>query len=101
MYEDRINEETFNIVGQTNDVLGSLSISIALCFLIIGLLVCYTTVMRVVTEQSRLIGTQKALGFYTREIRRTFIFYTLFMSLLGSVFGILLGYLFFQPFASN
>ncbi|MBQ0125388.1 MAG: ABC transporter permease, partial [Clostridiales bacterium] len=63
--------------------------SMAGLFVIIGLLVCFFTVSRIVYESSVLIGTKKALGFTEREITRTYLLYAGFAAVIGSVCGAL------------
>lgn len=47
---------------------------------------------RVVKKQRVQIGTLKALGFSDKKIALHYVSYVLFISLLGSIFGIILGY---------
>lgn len=71
-------------------VLNNLKWSLATLFLLIGFLVCYCTITRLVYSQSVLIGSMKSYGFTEGEIYKRFFFYTGFAYLIGSVFGIIL-----------
>ena len=61
-------------------------------FIFIALLSVITTMTRVVKKQRVQIGTLKALGFSDKKIALHYVSYVLFISLLGSIFGIILGY---------
>ena len=56
--------------------------TVGLLFLIVGLLVCYSAVYRLVYEQTKKIGTKKALGFFNREVTISYLLYAGFATLL-------------------
>lgn len=60
-------------------------------FLAIALLSVITTMTRVVKKQKLQIGTLKALGFKKHKILMHYIGYGFFISIIASIFGILLG----------
>ena len=60
-------------------------------FLFIALLSVITTMARVIKKQKLQIGTLKALGFKNRKVVLHYIGYAFWVSLLGSICGILLG----------
>ncbi len=60
-------------------------------FLIIGLLICYGSIIRMVYEQTYLIGTKLAMGISVREIRIQYCIYTGLAISLGCIFGTFLG----------
>ena len=59
-------------------------------FLLVAMLVCLTTMTRMVEEQRTQIGTMKALGYGKGAILAKYIVYSAFASVSGSVFGIAL-----------
>ena len=61
-------------------------------FLFIAMLSVITTMNRVVKKQRIQIGTLKALGFKDSKILRHYISYGFWISLFGSIAGIILGY---------
>lgn len=61
-------------------------------FIFIAFLSVITTMTRVVKKQRMQIGTLKALGFSDKKIALHYVSYGFFISLLGSIFGIILGY---------
>ncbi len=60
-------------------------------FLFIAMLSVITTMTRVVKNQKLQIGTLKALGFSKSRISKHYISYGFYISLLASIFGIILG----------
>ena len=74
-----------------------LSITFALLFVVVGELVIYATVGRMIEDQRKLLGTTKALGFFNREIALKYILYGVSGTLLGILVGILLGAFGIQP----
>lgn len=60
-------------------------------FLAIAILTMVTTMHRIATKEKLQIGTLKALGFKNRRILRHYTFYGLFIGLIGTGIGALLG----------
>lgn len=56
-------------------------------FLIIGLLICYGSIIRMVSDHSYLIGTKLAMGINANEIRLQYCLYTGLAILFGDIFG--------------
>ena len=61
-------------------------------FLAIAVLTMVTTMHRIATKEKTQIGTLKALGFKNRRILRHYTSYGLFIGIVGTAFGIALGY---------
>lgn len=66
--------------------------SMAALFVIVGLLVCYSVISRIVNDQTINIGTKKALGFTRAQITIYYLSYTGIAVLLGCFLGLILGY---------
>ena len=77
--------------------LTSLSSTFALMFVIIAALVIYASVGRMVDEQSVLVGTTKALGFYNREVLLKYMVFGVLGTVAGALLGILLAWCVLQP----
>lgn len=60
-------------------------------FFLLAVMVCLTTMTRMVEENRGEIGTLKALGYGNLQIARKFIVYASLASISGSVLGILIG----------
>ena len=70
-----------------------MGMTFSLVFILVGALVIFTTVSRIVEEQRKLIGTEKALGLFYREILFKYLFYGVSGTVLGTLLGLLVGYL--------
>ncbi len=78
-------------VSTFSEVTGNLSISMAALFVIVGLLVSYFAVSRIVNEQITQIGTKKALGFRRREITTSYLWYSGIAVVVGGILGGIIG----------
>ena len=80
-------------VSTFSGVTNNLSISMAALFIIVGLLVSYFAVSRIVREQITQIGTKKALGFRQGEITTSYLWYSGIAVLAGAIIGAIVGFL--------
>ena len=60
-------------------------------FLLVAVLVCVTTMTRLIEEKRTEIGTLKALGYSNISIVTKFVIYALIAAILGSIIGTVLG----------
>ena len=82
------------VYAETNsDKLASLSMSFSSIFLVVGALVIYATIGRMVEQHRKLIGATKAMGLYNREIFAKYLFFACTAALLGVGLGIFLAWL--------
>lgn len=84
------------IIGSGN--LKSLEMTFSLLFVLVGALVIYATISKMIDEQRTLVGTTKALGFFNREIFAKYLLFGLSATILGALLGILLARFVFEPF---
>lgn len=70
-----------------------LSYSLALIFLMVAIVVCYASIVRMIDDQKILIGAQKALGFQTKEILAHYLKYNTLCAALGIFIGFTCGVL--------
>ena len=91
MVMERKNNIAFATTKQLLDIVQTFRYSLALVFFVVSLMVCYSSVSRMVDNSVRRIGTQKALGFYDGEILRHYLLYVAFAVILGGILGALLG----------
>ena len=75
------------------DKLSSLSMSFSTIFLVVGVLVIYATISRMVEQQRRQIGVNKAMGLFNREIFAKYLVFACGAVLLGVGLGVLLSWL--------
>lgn len=78
-------------MGVVMDSVEKLRYTMAALFVVVGLLVCYSAVSRIVYDQITRIGTKKAMGLTGREITLSYLAYSGFAVLIGSVIGVLAG----------
>ena len=81
-----------NDIKNVSDMGGTL----AFVFVLVGALVIYATVGRIIEEQRNLVGASKALGLYNREIFMKYLLFGVTATAIGGVGGILVGYLIIQ-----
>jgi len=86
---DRGDNVSFAMYKNNADGLGKLGFSFAFVYIVVALMVCYSSIGRMVTKQKNLIGTQKALGFTYREILWQYISYSWVCTFWGCLWGIL------------
>lgn len=77
--------------GMNAEKIGAIGKVFPVIFFIVAILVCLTTMTRMVEEERTEIGTLKALGYTDGQVARKFILYCLLASVLGSAFGAVLG----------
>lgn len=68
-------------------VFGELRYSLCGLFVIVGVLVCFFAVSRNVFEQTKLLGTKKALGFYNHEMYAALLLFSALAVLIGILMG--------------
>ncbi|MDO4745740.1 MAG: hypothetical protein Q4B18_04205 [Bacillota bacterium] len=73
------------------DVTDNMRFSMAALFIIIGLLVSYSAVSRIVHDQQLYIGTKKALGMRRKEITASYLAYSGGAVIIGSILGLIIG----------
>ena len=79
------------MVNQFGELAESLRFSMAALFIIIGLLVSYSSVSRIVRDQIVSIGTKKALGLRGKEITLSYLAYSGMAVIAGGILGLLAG----------
>ena len=67
----------------------SLEGTFALLFILVGALVIFATVSKMVDEQRTQVGTTKALGFFNREVFAKYLSFGVTATVLGAALGIL------------
>ena len=68
----------------------NLSMTMALLFVVVGLLVTYSAISRIVNDQITQVGTKKALGMRVGEVASLYLMYAGVAVFLGSVVGTIL-----------
>ena len=78
---------------ENSNKLSSLSMSFSTIFLVVGALVIYATIGRMVEQQRTIIGATKALGLYNREVFAKYLYFACTATLIGTGLGIILAWL--------
>ncbi len=87
--------------GNAADRMDAISKVFPIIFVIVAILVCFTSIGRLVDEQRSYIGTMKALGYSKRFIVLKYLIYASLASLIGGIIGILIGFTLFPSFLAN
>lgn len=95
---DRSGNSGYSEYGENADRINNIASVFPVFFILVAALVCLTTMTRMVEEQRSQIGTLKALGYTNGQIISKFMFYALSATVLGALFGALVGQKLF-PFA--
>ena len=69
-----------------------LAVMFPIIFVIVALLILLTTMTRIVNRQRTQIGTLKAIGFENRPLILHYLSYGFYLTLIGSVLGIIVGH---------
>ncbi len=80
----------YSYARANSDKLMSMSTSFSSIFLIVGALVIYATITRMVEQQRTLVGATKAMGLYNSEIFAKYLYFAAAAVMLGVGLGILL-----------
>ena len=83
----------FIYARENSNKLSSLSMSFSTIFLVVGALVIYATIGRMVEQQRTMIGATKAMGLYNREIYAKYLYFACTATLLGVGLGMLFAWL--------
>ena len=86
---DNSGYSEFNDVVQRLDAIATI---FPMFFFIVAILICLTTMTRMVEENRTEIGTLKALGYTNFEISKKYIVYASLASIIGSLLGIVIGF---------
>ena len=88
---DRTDNIGYSGLKDSINSLDSIASVFPVFFFLIAVLICLTTMTRMVEENRGEIGTLKALGYNDIEIARKFVVYASLASIIGSVIGLIVG----------
>lgn len=88
--DDNVGYSTFS---QNADRLDAVASVFPVFFLLVAVLVCVTTMTRLIEEKRTEIGTFKALGYSNASIIAKFVFYSLIAGVSGGLIGTVIGVL--------
>ncbi len=90
---DRTDNDS--IAGLKSDVsfIQEVTRAFPIIFFLVAVLICLTTMTRMVEENRGLIGTYKSLGYSNLQISIKFIFYAVLACVIGGIIGNLIGFI--------
>ncbi len=91
--QDRTSIDSYSSLDSDLSSVEAIGRAFPVLFLVVAVLICLTTMTRMVEEERGLIGTYKALGYGNRAIGQKYILYSFLASAAGSILGNLLGFL--------
>ncbi len=95
--EKRFGNRAYIYIDLLTSNVENVRFSIGGVFLVIAVMICFCIITRLVNDQSKEIGTKKALGFTEREITLSYLCYGLAAAVIGSVLGFVLALFAFEP----
>ena len=90
---DRLANGPFLDIYSTINSIKAVGPAFGLLFLIVGAMVTFSTLVIIIDEQKKLVGTTKAFGFHNNEILGKYMIFGLAAAVIGVMAGILLGIL--------
>lgn len=88
---DRTDNQGYLGYKDSINCLGNIASVLPVFFFLVAILICLTTMTRMVEENRLEIGTLKALGYNDLEISWKYIIYASLASISGSILGIVIG----------
>ena len=98
---DRSSHYSSYMFEATCKQMSAIGYSLPLLFYLVAALVCMTTMTRLVDEQRGQIGIFRALGYSKKQVIGKYVTYAFLASVIGSIFGIILGQLLFPTVIYN
>lgn len=78
--------------GSAADRMNAIAQVFPVIFILVAILICFTSMSRMVEEQRLYMGTLKALGYSKLSILSKFIIYAVLASVFGGIFGLAVGF---------
>lgn len=98
---DRSDNPGYDEYGDDTDRIGAVARIFPVFFVLVAVLVCLTTMTRMVEEERVQVGTLKALGYNARTIAGKYILYAMTASFLGAATGLCVGFWLFPTIIMN
>lgn len=98
---DRTGFVDYEGYGENADRIAAIASVFPVFFIIVALLVCLTTMTRMVEEQRTQIGVMKALGFSSGRIAMQYVIYAASASIIGGFIGLAVGFWLFPTVIIN
>ena len=89
---DRNSNPGFYQYDQDTERIKNVGKLFPLVFFVVAILICLTSMTRMVEEERGQIGTLKALGYDNVQIASKYVIYALLATIIGSIIGVLIGF---------
>ena len=93
----RENNLSYGTAKSLVSVFLKLRYSLASLFVVVGMLVCYSALSRIIYEQIVQIGTKKALGLGAKSVTMSYLLYSAAAALVGIIIGLPAGTFIVEP----
>ena len=98
---DRLDDSNYSNFIDDGQSVTNLSKLFPTIFFIVAVLISLISMSRMVEEERGLIGTLKSLGFSNKDIRKKYLIYSGFATILGGILGALIGFFILPIFVWN
>lgn len=98
---DRTLDYPYALYKGSCEQIGKIAMIMPLLFFLVGILVCITTMTRLIQEQRTQIGIYRAIGYSKNVVIFKYICYAFFSSIIGSGLGIVIGSIIFPSVIYN
>ncbi len=98
---DRESNIGFYQYNQDIDRIKKLGQVFPLVFFVVAVLICLTSMTRMIEEERNQLGTLKSLGFTNMQILFKYILYALIATIIGAIIGLLIGFNLLPPIIFN
>ncbi len=88
---DRPANESYLDIYSTMNSIKAVGPAFGILFLIVGAMVTFSTLVIIIDEQKKLVGTTKAFGFHGNEILGKYLIFGISAAVIGVLAGVLLG----------
>lgn len=82
----------FNNYSQDSNRIKNVAKLFPIVFFVVAILICLTTMTRMVEEERIQIGTLKSLGYTDKSIMSKYLLYAFLATLFGSILGVVIGF---------
>lgn len=89
---DRNTNSGYVDYGSAADRMDAIAQVFPVIFILVAILICFTSMSRMVEEQRSYMGTVKALGYNKASIVGKFLVYAILASIIGGIIGLAVGF---------
>jgi putative ABC transport system permease protein len=98
---DRNTNSGYVEYGNAADRMDAIAQVFPMIFVLVAILICLTSMGRMVEEQRMYMGTVKSLGYKKSSIAVKFMLYAILASIFGGSLGLIFGFTFFPTLINN